>query len=201
MPTSLPQCASPPSDEAGAFALVASVQQSCDRELWRLLNYQGDWSLIGGDLIDQPRDALQRVVDALEPLERPVGPEGVMAALAPLVLVFGTTEAAKSPAFWAVYIDVLADLPAYALEAGVRAYAREPDANWFPRPGPLRALALESIPAAMKGLRRARMAIRLIDERVIARERGRVEVAARVERLRDLLAPPPPSADHDSTIV
>jgi hypothetical protein len=190
-----------PTGHASITDLVAQVQASCDRELWRLLTYEGQWMYISGDLADQPRDALQRVVEALEPLERPVGPEGVLVTLAPLVVVFGTTEAAKSPAFWAVYIDVLADLPAYALEAGVRAYAREPDANWFPRPGPLRALAVESIPAVMKGLRRARMAIRRIDERVIARERRRAESDAEMDRLRGLLAPPPPSADHDCKIV
>lgn len=155
----------PPADERGALAVITSVQESCDRNLWRLLTYQGPAIYVGGDLADHPRDTLQRVVDALEPLGTPVGPEGVISALAPLVLVFGTTEAAKSPTFWTIYVDALADLPGYALDAGIRAYVRQADANWFPRPGPLRDLAEKAVPKAVLGLHRARMAIRWIDER------------------------------------
>lgn len=72
---------------------------------------------------------------------RGCGEEQVRLALQPLILVYGVGEAARSPAFWRVYFKQLADLPAEALARGVDAYAGEADSHFFPKPGPLKALA------------------------------------------------------------
>lgn len=76
----------------------------------------------------------------LEILCEPAGDQVVMGALAPLVLVFGIGEQAKSQAFWGVYREVLADLPRIALDRAVKEYERV--GKFFPKPAEIRELAL-----------------------------------------------------------
>lgn len=63
-----------------------------------------------------------------------------MAALAPLVLVYGKGEEARSPAFWNVYKNALSDLPRLALDRAVKAYERI--GKFFPKPAEIRELAM-----------------------------------------------------------
>lgn len=86
------------------------------------------------------------------------GDEVVRNALKPLVLVFGIGEAAKSATFWRVYFAKLADLPAAALIAAVEEFAGLPTAEFFPKPGPLRALALKHAEPIYKAAYRAKRA-------------------------------------------
>lgn len=99
---------------------------------------------------------LERNIDRLEAACRPAGPEGVVEALAPLLAIFHMDERAGSEAFWQVYIDVLEDVPICSLNAGVKAYLGRPESDWFPRPGPLKALCSSDEQTA---LRRARLAM------------------------------------------
>lgn len=70
----------------------------------------------------------------------PAGDQVVMAALAPLVLVYGKGEEARSPAFWNVYKDALSDLPRIALDRAVKEYERI--GKFFPKPAEIRELAM-----------------------------------------------------------
>jgi hypothetical protein len=69
--------------------------------------------------------------------------EFIQRRLEPLVLVFGVSESATSPDFWQEYYDALSDLPRGAVAYGTKMYVRQADAHFFPKPGPLRALAME----------------------------------------------------------
>jgi hypothetical protein len=79
----------------------------------------------------------------LEKLAEPCGAGFVKSALQSLVLVFGVAEGARSAAFWNVYIETLDGVPREALDAAIREYAALPDSQFFPKPGPLKALAVK----------------------------------------------------------
>jgi hypothetical protein len=81
----------------------------------------------------------KRVYSALAVRASAAGEATVRLALQPLVLVYGVGEAARSPAFWQAY-RILADLPVEALRLGVEDYPAQPDSQFFPKPGPLKAL-------------------------------------------------------------
>lgn len=100
----------------------------------------------------------RHVAPALAQLAAGCGPEAVRMALQPLVLVYGIGEATKSPAFWGVYFRNLADLPSEALAKGVEEYASLPDSHFFPKPGPLRALAMKHAEPIFKAATRAKRA-------------------------------------------
>lgn len=97
--------------------------------------------------------------DSVEELARPCGENAVAQALAPLVLVFGVSDAARSPSFWRPY-RMLAELPLPALNAAVDAYTRQPDATFFPKPGPLKALGDRHAEPILKALSRVRLALK-----------------------------------------
>lgn len=101
------------------------------------------------------------------------GEEAVKRSLQPLVLVFGVGEAARSAAFWRVYIKALSDVPLEALIGAVEEYPRLADAEFFPKPGPLRALALKHAEPIYQAASRARRAANLKPARPI--ERGTPE--------------------------
>lgn len=86
------------------------------------------------ELRDASRD-LQRHVE-------PCGPQIVVETLAPLLALYGVPR--KSPteadAFWGFYLDTLGSLPPEALRAGVAEYVADPKSEFFPKPGPLKAI-------------------------------------------------------------
>lgn len=72
----------------------------------------------------------------------PCGPSVVVEILAPLLALYGIgrkTEA-EAEAFWGFYMDALGNLPAEALRAGVAEYIADPKSEFFPKPGPLKAI-------------------------------------------------------------
>lgn len=73
------------------------------------------------------------------------GRDGVVRALFPLVSVYGLSDRSEVEwaKFWRAYQDALGDLPYSALQAGAAAYNRSPDSEFFPKPGPLRDLAIQ----------------------------------------------------------
>lgn len=89
--------------------------------------------------------ALAELRDTLPVLESQVAPAGrdsIIAGLAPLLSIYGVSD--RSPnewaSFWSLYADVLADVPLEALRAAVKEYVSGPDSQFFPKPGPLKAL-------------------------------------------------------------
>lgn len=111
--------------------------------LWRLLDSRLPAAVEVAEIAADPvlSAECRDVAGTLADLAAPCGDAFVKRALQPLVLVFGVGEAARSSAYWTVYVKALRDLPAQALARAVEDYARRPDAAFFPKPGPLRALA------------------------------------------------------------
>lgn len=64
---------------------------------------------------------------------------------------------AEWAAWWADYIDALEGLPASAVEAGMAAWVRSPDAEWMCKPGKLRELAA-TVPNSNRWARAHRIA-------------------------------------------
>ncbi|MDB5438483.1 MAG: hypothetical protein JWM33_910, partial [Caulobacteraceae bacterium] len=108
--------------------------------------------------------------------------QAVRAALSPLVLVYGVGEAARSAAFWGVYVETLSGLPAEALRAAAADYAAGAGAEFFPKPGPLKALALKHA----EPLRRAAARAARVGEGAVAVCKPPVE--ARRKQVEALLA-------------
>lgn len=94
----------------------------------------------------------------LASVARGAGEDGVAKALAPLVLVYGVGKAAETKAFWGVYFNALRDIPAEALSRAVDEYTTLPDSEFFPKPGPLKAIALKHAEPILKAAHRSRKA-------------------------------------------
>lgn len=122
----------------------------------------------------------------------PCGAAGVRAALSPLVLVYGVGEAARSSAFWSVYVEALSGLPAQALRCAVADYAAGGEAQFFPKPGPLKALALKHA----EPLRRAALEAARAGEAVAVKAKPPIEerraAAAAALKALGVLSPSPP---------
>lgn len=109
-------------------------------------------------------------VKPLEAIAAPCGEEAVRRLLQPLVLVLGVSEAAKTRAFWKVYFDQLSGLPAEALAQAVNDYAGGETSEFFPKPGPLKALAMRRAEPIYKALSRAKRAAKMLPARKYERE-------------------------------
>jgi len=93
----------------------------------------------------------------------PAGPKSVVAALAPLVALYGAQDKSEAEwtAFWGFYVDALGDLPEEALRAGVAEYVCNAKSEFFPKPGPLKAICdRHAIPIRMAASR-ARKALEI----------------------------------------
>jgi len=125
--------------------------------LWRLLSSSSPAELEISTIAAIP--ALQAeaaaIVPSLRAVARPCGGMAVRTALQRLVLVFGVGEAAKSPAFWKPYADQLSGFPAQALDQAIDEYVGLPGSEYFPKPGPLKALAAKHAAPILKALSRA----------------------------------------------
>lgn len=88
---------------------------------------------------------LEVATRALEQHAEGCGPQAVVTTLAPLVTLYGVSDRTESEwtAFWRFYIDVLATAPLEALKAGVNDYVGSAKSEFFPKPGPLKALVDE----------------------------------------------------------
>jgi hypothetical protein len=142
--------------------------------LWRLLSSNlpadGEVEAICSDPLLHRE--VKHAAPYLKALAQGVGDEGVGRALQPLVVVFGVGDAATTKAFWRVYYEALRDIPAEALGAAVRDYTLQADAQWFPKPGPLRALALKHAEPLYKAAYRAKRAADSLPRKPIQRISG-----------------------------
>ena len=163
--------------------------------LWRRLASEAPADLELAEIVASPalHAEAKALIPALAAVAAPCGPQSVRAALQPLVLIYGVGEAAKSAAFWKVYIDALAGLPAEALAQAVIDYAAQPDAEWFPKPGPLKALASKRAEKIWKAYSRAKRAAAALPSPTITKadsQRRKAEVA---EMLKTFTRPQSPS--------
>lgn len=71
------------------------------------------------------------------------GPEGVKRVIGRRFELFPQPQRSdlEWSAWWSDYFDVLAEIPEPAIEAGMRAWVRDPDAEFMPKPGKLLELA------------------------------------------------------------
>lgn len=117
------------------------------------------------DLADDPeaRGELARVAGQLQRHAEPCGPKVVAATLGPLLTLYGVADKteAESKTFWRFYIDALGSLPAEAVRAGVAEYVQDARSEFFPKPGPLKAICeRHAIPLRMAA-HRAQKALEL----------------------------------------
>lgn len=104
---------------------------------------------------------LRTVNGQLQAAVEPAGGHAVVQILAPMLALYGIPRKTESEAeaFWGFYIDVLGDLPAEALRDGVAAYVADPKSEFFPKPGPLKAICERFAIKARMAASRSRKAL------------------------------------------
>jgi hypothetical protein len=120
---------------------LSAISSSMSGRLWTLLSSNLDATTEVEEIAADPalKAEAKAVCTALAQIACAAGESAVQEALKPLVLVYGVGEAARSPAFWQAY-KIMAGLPWEALRLGVEDYLAQPDSEFFPKPGPLKAL-------------------------------------------------------------
>lgn len=138
------------------------TSELCTPALWRrLTDANVSWSDAIRRLAEDPdsRTELSQVAERLEVAIWPCGAEAVIETLAPLLALYGVPRKseAEAEAFWRFYLDTLENLPAEALRAGVAEYVADPKSEFFPKPGPLKAICeRHAIPLRMAANRAER---------------------------------------------
>ena len=102
----------------------------------------------------------RQAMPALEAALAPCGEQFVGVELAKWSVVFDPGARGQLPAFWAPYKRALSDVPASALLGAMEDWEKQPNAEFLPKPGPLRALALARAAPLYCALGRARRAIK-----------------------------------------
>lgn len=128
-----------------------------------MTNANQSWADAVADLASDPaaRRELVAVNTSLQRHVEPCGAKLVVATLGPLLSLYGVADKSENEAkaFWGFYIDALSDLPVEALRAGVAEYVADGKSEFFPRPGPLKAICeRHAIPLRMAA-NRARKAL------------------------------------------
>ena len=145
-----------------AKPLAKTASNDCSPGLWRrLTNANMAWADAIRDLADSPEamGELMLVNDRLQRHVEPCGPSFVVKTLAPLLTLYGVADKSdgEAKAFWGFYIDALSGLPREAIAAGVAEYVADARSEFFPRPGPLRAICdRHAIPLRMAANRAAK---------------------------------------------
>lgn len=96
--------------------------------------------------------------EAIRERAAPAGDNAVAAILVPLVSLYGVGKKSDGEwaSFWSFYIEALGDLPREAIEQGVKDYVADARSEYFPKPGPLRALCLKRARPALMAWGRVR---------------------------------------------
>lgn len=91
---------------------------------------------------------------------QPAGASGVQRSLARQFAIYPQPDRTEGEwaDFWRLYIDICADLPETALEAGLRKWATSPNSQFLPKPGELRQMSLQAENRAVRSYDRARKA-------------------------------------------
>lgn len=158
-----------------------SITSLMSPRLWTLVSSNHDANTEIAEIAADPelhREA-KAVCAALANRASGAGESSVKLALQPLVLVYGVSEATKSPAFWQAY-RVLAGLPVEALQRGIEDYLAAPDSQFFPKPGPLKALCDKHAEPIFKAAFRAARAAALSPPRAYPKSEAQVAAVARM---------------------
>lgn len=142
-----------------------------------------------------------------ERAHRKAGADGVKAVIGGRFGTFPQPE--RSPgewaAWWSDYIDVLADMPLAALEAGMRAYLRDPKAEFMPKPGKLLDLARTTPSKTVQAYSRARRVLQItsLERQHTPADPAQVKAimedfTAKIVKPAEAVRPPPP-ATHGKT--
>lgn len=103
-----------------------------------------NWADAVQDLAADPvaRAELVVVADQIARHVEPCGAKVVATTLGPLLTLYGVADKsqAENKTFWGFYIDALGGLPAEAVRSGVAEYVNDAKSEFFPKPGPLKAI-------------------------------------------------------------
>ena len=162
------------------------------KALWRLLIDQTS-DLAVDEILSDP--ALHAEAKAYLPIAlakvEPCGRKYVITSIMQLFSVFVQQDRTEEEwvSFWKLYGSALEDIPRSALDAAINEAVCMPDAEFLPKPGPLRALALKHAEKDYQAAYSARRAANSIPRRPAApmteeeREAKRVMIADVVGRL------------------
>lgn len=134
-----------PQDPTSAKLPATKASETCTPALWRrLTDASVSWSDAIADLASDIElvPELRAACVALQRCAEPCGPQAVVETLAPLLALYGVPRKseAEADAFWGFYLDTLGNLPAEALRSGVAEYVADAKSEFFPKPGPLKAI-------------------------------------------------------------
>lgn len=141
--------AKPMTEIVKARPLAPTASAECSQALWRQLT---DDRVGFGEAVEELRALAvdlpgfrQEIANAAEQLQRhaePCGAKAVIATLVPLVTLYGMADRSEAEwrTFWGFYVKALGELPGEALRKGVDEYVSDPKSEFFPRPGPLKAI-------------------------------------------------------------
>lgn len=125
----------------------------------------------------------------LDQAQRKAGEEGVKRVIARRFATYPQPERSEEEwaAWWADYVDTLADLPLACLEAAMRAFLGSTGAEFMPKPWKLRELAEITPSRALQRYQRARRALQIADGQTPAIEPPKPD-PSQAEAVRALLA-------------
>lgn len=153
-------------------ALATTASAECSPALWRLLTAPNVSWFAAVDDVATRADPNELAIAArrLEAHAEGCGPQAVIATLAPLVTLYGVGDRSEGEwtAFWRFYIDALASAPPEALKAGVADYVASAKSEFFPKPGPLKALVDDRARPVVAASHRASRALAQIEARKAA---------------------------------
>lgn len=145
-------------------ALATTASNECSPGLWRqLTDHSQSWAeaieRLSGD--ERIRGELQIVAPLLAKHAEPCGPRTIIAALTPMVTLYGVSDKSQAEwsVFWGFYITALGDLPAEAVQRGVDEYVADAKSEFFPKPGPLKAICEKHAVPLRMAANRARKAL------------------------------------------
>jgi hypothetical protein len=143
--------------------LATTASAECSPALWRQLMSEKTWEQATMELAHFHRSELLTVAERLEAHAKGCGAKAVIAELMPLVTLYGVPDRSEKEwtMFWRFYIDTLGELPIEALRRGVAEYVERKDSEFFPKPGPLKAICAEHAGPVWKAVGRVRRALQI----------------------------------------
>lgn len=147
-----------------AKPLAKTASEECSPGLWRRLTDSGvSYFQAADEMAADPviRGELELVAAQIQRHAEPCGAKAVVSLLTPMVTLYGVSDKSEGEwkAFWGFYIEALRDIPVQALKDGIAEYVADGKSEFFPKPGPLRAICLRHAGAVFMAASRARRAL------------------------------------------